>query len=189
MELTRCPWAKAPVEVDYHDREWCRPCHEDGMLFELLELEGFQAGLTWRLVLERRQALKAAFAGFDPAVLAGWGPEEEAAALAAPGVVKNRRKAHAAVVNARAFLKVREEFGTFDAYLWSWVEGRPRINRWTAPEQMPAQSPLSQALSADLKRRGFQFVGPVICYSYLQAAGLVDDHLVSCPWHSDHRKG
>lgn len=182
--MERCPWAKTPVEIEYHDREWCRPCHDDKALFELLELEGFQAGLTWRLVLERRAALNAAFAGFDPQILAGWGPEEEAAALSAPGMVKNRRKIHAAAVNARAFLKVQAEFGSFDAYLWSWAKDGPVVNAWERQDQMPAKTPLSEALSADLKRRGFQFVGPVICYSYLQAAGLVDDHLVSCPWHS-----
>ena len=184
MEPTRCPWARTPEEIAYHDTEWCRPCHDDRLLFELLELEGFQAGLSWRLILERRAALKAAYAGFDPAVLRAWGPEEEAVALAAPGVLKNRRKAHAAVVNAQAFLKVAEEFGSFDAYLWAWVEGKPIVNRWETPDQMPAQTALSQRFSADLKKRGFQFVGPVICYSYLQAAGLIDDHLVSCPWHS-----
>lgn len=187
MESVRCPWAKTQVEIEYHDNEWCVPCHDDRTLFELLELEGFQAGLTWRLVLERRQALNAALAGFDPAVLAAWGSEDEAAALTAPGMLKNRRKVHAAVVNARAFLQVQAEWGSFAGYLWSWVEGKPVVNSWTAPEQMPAQSPLSQTVSADLKKRGFQFAGPVICYSYLQAAGLIDDHLISCPWHGRGR--
>lgn len=179
----RCPWACTPLEIAYHDDEWCRPCHDEKKLFEFLELEGMQAGLSWRFILERRAAFNRVYAGFDPAVLARWGAADVERALAAPGVLKNRRKAESVVTNARAFLNVQEEWGSFDAYLWSWAEGTPRINRWTDQAQMPAESPLSAALSADLKKRGFRFVGPVICYSYLQAAGLVNDHLVSCPFY------
>ena len=160
-----------------------RPCRDDKALFELLELEGFQAGLTWRLILERRQALNAAFAGFDPAVLANWGEAEIAAALAAPGVIKNRSKARCAVTNARAFLQVQEEWGSFADYLWHWVDGVPVDHRLERTEDMPAEDDLSRRVSADLKKRGFRFVGPVIVYSYLQGAGLINDHLVTCPWH------
>ena len=187
-ETRRCPWARTEREIAYHDNEWCRPCRDDRTLFELLELEGFQAGLSWRLVLERRAALNAAFAGFDPAALAGWGEAEIAAALDAPGVIKNRSKARCAVTNARAFLKVREEWGSFAAYLWHWVDGVPVDHRLERPEDMPAQDGLSRRVSADLKRRGFRFVGPVIVYSYLQAAGLINDHLVTCPWHHKVRE-
>lgn len=184
--LTRCPWAKDALDQDYHDHQWGRPCHDDRALFELLELEGFQAGLSWHLILERREALRTAFAGFDPAVLASWTEADLAAALAAPGVIRNRAKVRCAVSNARAFLAVEAEFGSFDAYLWSWVEGQPILNHWTSSDQVPAQTPLSEALSRDLKKRGFRFVGPVIVYSYLQAAGLVNDHLTTCPWHPEH---
>ena len=183
-ETRRCPWAKSEHEIAYHDSEWCRPCRDDRALFELLELEGFQAGLTWRLILERREALRAAFAGFDPAALAGWGEAEITAALAAPGVIKNRSKARCAVTNARAFLKVQAEWGSFADYLWHWVDGVPVDHRIVRAEDMPAQDELSRRVSADLNRRGFRFAGPVIVYSYLQGAGLINDHLVTCPWHN-----
>jgi len=182
-QSARCPWARTDHEITYHDTEWCRPCHDDRALFELLELEGFQAGLSWGLILERRQALREAFAGFDPALLARWGDKDIQAALAAPGIIRNRAKARCAVSNAKAFLKVQAEWGSFDAYLWHWVEGRPIVNSWTSLDQVPAETELSRTVSADLRRRGFKFVGPVIVYSYLQAAGLINDHLVSCPWH------
>ena len=182
-EGARCPWAKTEHEILYHDTEWCRPCGDDRALFELLELEGFQAGLSWKLILERRAALRAAFADFEPAALAGWGEDEVEAALAAPGVIKNRSKARCAVTNARAFLAVAEEWGSFARYLWHWVDGVPVDHRLERPEDMPAEDDLSRRVSADLKKRGFRFVGPVIVYSYLQGAGLINDHLVTCPWH------
>lgn len=150
-----------------------------------LELEGFQAGLSWKLILERRAALRAAFADFEPAALAGWGEDEVEAALAAPGVIKNRSKARCAVTNARAFLAVAEEWGSFARYLWHWVDGVPVDHRLERPEDMPAEDDLSRRVSADLKKRGFRFVGPVIVYSYLQGAGLINDHLVTCPWHGE----
>lgn len=183
-QQARCPWARSELELAYHDGEWGRPLHDERALFALLELEGFQAGLSWKLILERRPALYAAFAGFDPEMLAQWGEEEIAQALAAPGVIKNRAKTRCAVTNARAFLEVQRQWGSFDAYLWSWVDGVPIVNRWESPDQVPAQTALSQALSADLKKRGFRFAGPVIVYSLMQAAGLVNDHLLSCPWHA-----
>ena len=198
-EGARCPWAKTEHEILYHDTEWCRPCRDDRALFELLELEGFQAGLSWKLILERRAALRAAFADFEPAALAGWGEDEveaalaapmlanlaPATALAAPGVIKNRSKARCAVTNARAFLAVAEEWGSFARYLWHWVDGVPVDHRLERPEDMPAEDDLSRRVSADLKKRGFRFVGPVIVYSYLQGAGLINDHLVTCPWHGE----
>ena len=168
-EGARCPWAKTEHEILYHDTEWCRPCRDDQALFELLELEGFQAGLSWKLILERRAALRAAFADFEPAALAGWGEDEVEAALAAPGVIKNRSKAR----------------GSFARYLWHWVDGVPVDHRLERPEDMPAEDDLSRRVSADLKKRGFRFVGPVIVYSYLQGAGLINDHLVTCPWHGE----
>ena len=184
-EGARGPWAKTEHEILYHDTEWCRPCRDDRALFELLELEGFQAGLSWKLILERRAALRAAFADFEPAALAGWGEDEVEAALAAPGVIKNRSKARCAVTNARAFLAVAEEWGSFARYLWHWVDGVPVDHRLERPEDMPAEDDLSRRVSADLKKRGFRFVGPVIVYSYLQGAGLINDHLVTCPWHGE----
>ena len=165
-ETRRCPWARSEHEAAYHDEEWCRPCRDDKALFELLELEGFQAGLTWRRILERR-----------------------AAALAAPGVIKNRSKARCAVTNARAFLQVQEEWGSFADYLWHWVDGVPVNHRLERTEDMPAEDDLSRRVSADLKKRGFRFVGPVIIYSYLQGAGLINDHLVTCPWHDRVQEG
>ena len=156
-----------------------------GMFRQLLELEGFQAGLSWKLILERRAALRAAFADFEPAALAVWGEDEVEAALAAPGVIKNRSKARCAVTNARAFLAVAEEWGSFARYLWHWVDGVPVDHRLERPEDMPAEDDLSRRVSADLKKRGFRFVGPVIVYSYLQGAGLINDHLVTCPWHGE----
>jgi len=183
----RCRWAnpKNPAYIAYHDGEWGVPLHDDRALFELLELEGFQAGLSWKLILERRAALRAAFADFEPAALAGWGEDEVEAALAAPGVIKNRSKARCAVTNARAFLAVAEEWGSFARYLWHWVDGVPVDHRLERPEDMPAEDDLSRRVSADLKKRGFRFVGPVIVYSYLQGAGLINDHLVTCPWHGE----
>ena len=174
----RCPWANTPLEIAYHDGEWGRPLHDERALFELLELEGFQAGLSWSLILERRAALREAFAGFNPEKLAAWGEEEVQKALAAPGVIRNRSKVHSAVTNAQAFLRVREEFGSFDAYLWGFAPGAPFRRAPGAP--VPAQTPLSQEISRDLRRRGMKFVGPVIVYSFLQSVGVVHDHAADC---------
>lgn len=184
-EGARCPWAKTEHEILYHDTEWCRPCRDDRALFELLELEGFQAGLSWKLILERRAALRAAFADFEPAALAGWGEDEVEAALAAPGVIKNRSKARCAVTNARAFLAVAEEWGSFARYLWHWVDGVPGGPPAGAAGGHARRGRPVRRVSADLKKRGFRFVGPVIVYSYLQGAGLINDHLVTCPWHGE----
>lgn len=186
---TRCPWANTPLEIAYHDAEWGRPLHDERALFELLELEGFQAGLSWSLILERREAMRAAFEGFDPVRLAAWGDEEVQRALTAPGVIRNRSKVASAVINAKAFLRVQGEFGSFDAYLWGWTEGKQLEGRLERMEETPAQTELSRALSQDLKKRGFKFVGPVIVYSLMQAAGLVNDHLLSCPWWEECGRG
>ncbi|MDL2260161.1 DNA-3-methyladenine glycosylase I [Deltaproteobacteria bacterium OttesenSCG-928-K17] len=179
----RCPWAKSELEADYHDREWGRPEHNDARLFEMLILEGMQAGLSWSIILKKREAMRLAFDGFDPRKMAEYGPAKEAELLANPDILRSRTKIAALSLNAGAFLKVADEFGSFAAYLWAFVDGRPVVNHWSAPDQVPAETELSRALSRDLKKRGFKFVGPVICYAYLQAVGLVNDHLISCDHH------
>ena len=183
MEQTRCPWAKTPEEIDYHDHEWGRPVHDDRALFELLVLEGMQAGVSWHIILRKREALRRAFGGFDPRVVAGYGPDRLETLMADPGILRNRTKLRCAFSNAAAFLRVQEEFGSFDRYLWGWVDGAPIVNHPQSMADLPAQTPLSEAISADLKRRGFKFAGPVIVYAYLQSAGLVNDHMAWCPLH------
>ena len=179
MTRPRCAWCGTdPLYVDYHDREWGVPAHDDRHLFELLILEGAQAGLSWITVLRKREAYRRAFAGFDPAEVAGFGPERVAALLQDPGIVRNRLKVAAAVTNAGAFLAVQREFGSFDGYLW---RGRgPLVNRWQGQGEIPAVTPEAEALSRDLRRRGFKFVGPTIMYAFMQAAGVVDDHVLGC---------
>jgi DNA-3-methyladenine glycosylase I len=177
----RCPWAGTdPLYLAYHDEEWGVPVHDDRTLFEFLLLEGAQAGLSWITILRKRDAYRRAFAGFDPAAVAAFDEAKIAALLADPGIVRNRLKVNAAVGNARAFLAVQREFGSFDAYVWGFVGGQPIVNTWTTLAEVPAETAASRALSADLKRRGFRFVGPTIMYAYMQAVGLVNDHLVSC---------
>ena len=182
--MNRCPWAEAELQHDYHDTEWGVPSHDDRHLFEMLILEGAQAGLSWATILARRDHYRAAYDGFDPAAVARYGEARQARLLADPGLIRNRLKIAASVVNARAFLAVQAEFGSFDRHLWSFVGGRPVVNRWTASSQVPARTAVSDALSKDLKRRGFKFVGSTICYALMQATGLVNDHLVSCPRHA-----
>ena len=174
----RCSWVNLanPLYVAYHDLEWGVPCHDDRALFELLVLEGFQAGLSWECVLNKREAFRAAFDGFDPRAVAGYGAEKVAELMANPGIVRNRRKIEAAAANARAFLQVRGEFGSFDAYLWAFVGGQPVAEDCSEH----TTSPLGDRVSADLRRRGFKFVGPVIAYSFLQATGVVCGHERSC---------
>jgi DNA-3-methyladenine glycosylase I len=182
--VLRCPWAEAELQHDYHDTEWGVPSHDDRHLFEMLLLEGAQAGLSWATILARREHYRAAYDQFDPAAVARYDERKQARLLADPGLIRNRLKIAASVVNARAFLAVQAEFGSFDRYLWGFVGGRPVVNRWTASSQVPARSAVSDVLSKDLKRRGFKFVGSTICYAYLQATGRVNDHLVSCPRHA-----
>ncbi len=177
----RCAWADSgPLYLAYHDREWGVPVHDDRLLFEFLTLEGAQAGLSWITILRKREAYRAAFAGFDPEEVARFDGAKVAELLANPSIVRNRLKVESAITNARAFLKVREEFGTFDAYLWRFVEGKPIRNAWRSVAEIPASTPVSDALSRDLKRRGFRFVGSTICYAHMQAVGMVNDHAVDC---------
>jgi DNA-3-methyladenine glycosylase I len=166
--------------LEYHDAEWGLPQHDDRALFELLILEGAQAGLSWQTILRKRAAYRAAFDDFAPAAVALYDDARRATLLANPGIVRNARKIDAAIQNAQAFLRVQAEFGTFDRYLWRFVEGKPIQNTWTAPEQIPASTSLSDALSRDLKHRGFAFVGTTICYAFMQATGLVNDHTTDC---------
>jgi DNA-3-methyladenine glycosylase I len=178
---TRCGWAGSdPLYVAYHDEEWGVPEHDERRLFEFLVLEGAQAGLSWLTILKKRENYRKAFAGFDPRRVARFDSHKVAALLADPGIVRNRMKINAAIRNARAFLEVQREHGTFDAYIWQFVGGAPRRNAWRALRDVPARTPEAEAMSRDLKRRGFGFVGPTICYAFMQATGMVNDHLVSC---------
>jgi DNA-3-methyladenine glycosylase I len=176
----RCAWARDPLDVRYHDEEWGVPVHDDRILFEFLVLEGAQAGLSWLTILKKREGYRRAFAAFDPAAVARFTGARVERLLANPDIVRNRAKVEATVRNARAFLDVQGEHGTFDAYLWRFVGGRPTRSAWTSLRQVPAETEASRALSADLGRRGFRFVGPTICYALMQAVGMVNDHLVGC---------
>jgi DNA-3-methyladenine glycosylase I len=180
-DITRCEWAGSdPAMVAYHDTEWGVPVHHDPTHFEFLVLEGAQAGLSWSTILKRRAGYRKAFADFDAAKVARFTPARVEKLLLDTGIIRNRAKVEATVRNARAFLAVQEEFGSFDAYIWGFVGGRPIVNRWRRMGQLPATSAESDALSKDLRRRGFGFVGPTIVYAHLQAAGLVNDHVVQC---------
>jgi DNA-3-methyladenine glycosylase I len=164
----------------YHDEEWGVPVHDDKRHFELLILEGAQAGLSWRTVLRKREGYRRAFAGFDPAVVACFGEGRIEALLEDPGIIRNRLKVQSAVRNARAFLRIQDEFGTFERFVWEYTDGVPRRNEWRSLSDIPAETGASRALSRDLKKRGFRFVGPTIMYAYMQAAGLVNDHVIGC---------
>ena len=180
-DTVRCPWPGVdPLYRKYHDEEWGVPLHDDLKLFEFLVLEGMQAGLSWSTVLRKRENFRRLFAGFDPERVALFDSRRIELLLQDPSIIRNRRKVEGAVTNARAFLKVSEEFGSFDEYIWRFVQGRPLINRWESLSQLPATSPESILLSKDLVARGFKFVGPTICYAHMQATGMVNDHLVSC---------
>jgi DNA-3-methyladenine glycosylase I len=179
-DLKRCDWATTPLGIAYHDAEWGVPVHDDRRLFEFLILEGAQAGLSWETILKKRDAYRAAFDGFDPKIVAAYDRRKIAKLLANPGIVRNRLKIHASVQNAAAFLEVQREFGSFDTYLWDFVGGDPKQNRFRIQGQVPASTELSDRLSKDLKRRGFNFVGSTICYAFMQAVGIVNDHLTSC---------
>src|SRR6185503_9134374 len=177
----RCPWGTGdPLNLAYHDTEWGVPIHDDRHLFELLCLEGAQAGLAWITILRKRDGYRLAFEGWDPARIAAYGPEDEARLLADPGIVRNGAKIRSVIGNARAYLELANAPGAFDRYLWSFVGGAPIVNRWTSLGGVPAETDESRALSRDLKKRGFSFVGPTIVYAFMQSAGLVNDHLVSC---------
>jgi DNA-3-methyladenine glycosylase I len=176
--LVRCRWAKNPMNIAYHDEEWGVPLHDDRKWFELLILEGAQAGLSWDTVLRKRQRYREVFDGFDPEKVAGYGAKKVRQLLSDPGIIRNRLKIAATISNAQAFLKMQQEFGTFDAYVWRFVNGAPKQNAWK--RKLPARTKESDALSKDLTQRGFRFVGSTICYALMQATGLVNDHAVAC---------
>jgi DNA-3-methyladenine glycosylase I len=178
---TRCHWVGAePIYVEYHDTEWGVPIHDDRKLFEFLVLEGAQAGLSWLTILRKRENYRAAFADFDAEAVARFNRRSVERLLLDPGIVRNRQKVEAAIANARAFLAVREEFGSFDRYVWRFVGGVPIQGRWRSTREVPAKTPESEALSKDLVARGFKFVGPTICYAHMQATGMVNDHQLDC---------
>ena len=184
-EKRRCPWAMAsPRMMHYHDTKWGREEHRDSELYAMLILEGAQAGLSWATILEKEENYREIFEGLDPAKVAEYGPEKEDEILSCTGIIRNRRKIHSAVVNARAFLQVQKEFGTFDRYIWGFTEGKVIDHRLERTEDMPPASDLSERISRDLKKRGFTFVGPVIVYSYLQSIGIINDHLLSCEFRN-----
>jgi DNA-3-methyladenine glycosylase I len=183
----RCGWAKGEIYERYHDTEWGVPLHDDHALFEFLVLEGAQAGLSWSTILNKRENYRKAFARFDPRKVARYDERKIAALLEDPGIVRNRLKVRAAVTNAKAFLEVQKEFGTFDAYIWRFVGGKPLQNRWRELKELPARTPESDAMSKDLIKRGFTFVGSTICYAHMQATGMVNDHLVTCFRHRELR--
>ena len=178
--MGRCEWAKGEPNISYHDSVWGVPEHDDRRLFEFLVLEGAQAGLSWTTILKRRGAYRRAFSGFDPAAVAGYGPGDRARLLADPGIIRNRMKVDSAINNARRFLEVQGEFGSFDRYLWGFVGHKQIKNRFRRHSEIPATSPVSEEMSRDLRGRGFTFVGPVICYALMQAVGMVNDHTAGC---------
>jgi len=186
----RCNWVPEdnPLYVDYHDTEWGVPTHDDRELFELLTLEGAQAGLAWITILRKREGYRAAFAGFDPAAIARFTSRDVERLMDDAGIVRNRLKIESAVNNAARVLEVQEELGSLDAYLWSFVEGTPIVGTWRTSAEIPAETAESRALSKDLKRRGFRFVGPTVCYAFMQATGLVDDHALDCFRRTDRAR-
>jgi DNA-3-methyladenine glycosylase I len=178
--MKRCEWAATEASIAYHDGEWGVPLHDDIRLFEFLVLEGAQAGLSWETILKKRENYRRAFDRFDPKRIAAYDDRKIDELLANPGIVRNRMKIHAAIQNAKACLAVQSEFGSFDAYVWDFVGGTPIKNRWRSLGEIPSRSPEAETLSKDLKRRGFGFVGPTICYAFMQAVGMVNDHTVGC---------
>ena len=184
LECKRCPWCLgSQLYRDYHDREWGVPVRDDRLLFEFLILEGAQAGLSWSTILQRRESYRAAFDNFDAAKIARYGAREKKRLLADPGIIRNRLKVEATVANAKAFLAVQSQFGSFSAYLWQFVNHQPLVNNWKTSSEVPAETAESNAMSRDLKKRGFRFVGPTICYAFMQAVGMVNDHLLECFRH------
>ena len=180
-----CEWAVSDLAKAYHDKEWGVPVHDDRKLFEFIVLDGAQAGLSWETILKKREAYRAAFDNFEPAIVACYGDDKIAELLGNAGIVRNRLKINSAVRNASAYLKVQEEFGSFDTYIWGFVDGRPIVNHYKVLREIPAYTAESDAMSKDLKARGFNFVGTIIYYAFMQAAGLVNDHVVNCPRHAE----
>ena len=186
----RCAWVNPddPYYVEYHDKEWGVPVHDDNRLFEMLVLEGAQAGLNWKTILVKREGYRRAFAGFDPKKVASFDRKRVERLLQDTGIIRNRLKVESAVTNAKALLSIQKEFGSFDAYIWSFVGGKPIRNKWRSPSQIPAVTPEATRMSKDLINRGFRFVGPTICYAFMQAVGMVNDHVVGCFRHSEIRR-
>lgn len=179
--ITRCEWAGSdPLMVAYHDQEWGVPSHDDRRLFEFLLLEGAQAGLSWKTILDKRDNYRLAFDNFDPLRISNYGEEKVRELLSDPGIVRNKLKITSTILNAQKFLEIQDEFGSFDVYIWDFVGGKPIQNSWRSLSEIPAQSVESEAMSADLKKRGFKFVGATICYAFMQAVGMVNDHVVDC---------
>jgi DNA-3-methyladenine glycosylase I len=183
-DAQRCTWAKSPLMTQYHDLEWGVPINDDQMLFEFLILEGAQAGLSWETVLKKRQTYREVFDNFDAARVARYQSKKIEKLMEEAGIIRNRLKINAAVENAQAFLAVQDEFGSFNDYIWQFVNGKPRLNRWKSMSDVPASAPESDAMSRDLKKRKFKFVGTTICYAFMQATGMVNDHIISCFRHS-----
>ena len=183
--MPRCAWATTEPAITYHDKEWGVPAHDDRVLFEFLILEGAQAGLSWNIILKKRENYRKALDKFRPEKIARYGKRDVQRLLRNNGIVRNRLKIAATIENAKRFLEVRKEFGSFDAYLWSFVGGKPIQNRWRTLPDVPARTAESDAMSRDLVRRGFKFVGSTICYAFMQATGMVNDHLVTCPRHAE----
>jgi DNA-3-methyladenine glycosylase I len=181
----RCHWARNVLNIPYHDEEWGVPLHDDNKLFEFVVLEGAQAGLSWDTILMKRQRYREVFDGFDAEKVSRYGKKKVRELLSDAGIIRNRMKIDAAIGNARAFLQVQKEFATFDAYLWRFVDGRPKQNAWRTHKRVPAKTPESDAMSKDLKQRGFRFVGSTICYALMQATGMVNDHVVGCFRHKE----
>jgi DNA-3-methyladenine glycosylase I len=187
--MKRCGWVTSdPIYMKYHDREWGVPLHDDRKLFELLILEGVQAGLSWLTILKRRETYRIAYDGFDPAAIAQWDRTKVDLLLKDSGIIRNKLKVEAAIANARAFLKVIDECESFDTFIWSFVDGKPIQNSWHKTDQIPPTTPESDRMSKELKRRGFKFVGPTICYAFMQAVGMVNDHIIDCFRYEPVRK-
>ncbi|HEY8095676.1 MAG TPA: DNA-3-methyladenine glycosylase I [Methylobacter sp.] len=187
--MKKCTWAlSSPNEEQYHDLEWGVPVHDDRLLFEFLILEGAQAGLSWSTILNKREGYRLAFDNFDAETVAGYDDKKINELLANPAIVRNKLKINAAVINAQAYLKVQQDFGSFDGYIWQFVDGKPLHNAWKSHADIPASTPASELMSKDLKKRGFKFVGSTICYAYMQATGMVNDHTIDCYRHAEIKK-
>jgi len=184
MEVKRCSWAKKDVDIAYHDNEWGKPVHDDNLLFEILILEGMQAGLSWTTILNKRESMRIAFDGFNPQIIAEYSTEKKEELLLNPSIIRNKAKINALVTNAKAFLRIQEEYGAFNNYIWKFVDNHPIVNKWTDLSQVPVNTEISERISKDLYARGFKFIGSTICYAFMQAVGMVNDHMVWCEQYS-----
>lgn len=185
LQDKRCPWAKAVIDIEYHDAAWGKPVHNDGLLFEMIILEGMQAGLSWNTILNKRESMRAAFDEFNPYIIAGYSGDKKEELLQNPGIIRNKAKINALVSNAQAFLRIKEAYGSFDRYIWGFVSNQPIVNTWTEMSQVPAKTEISNAMSKDLSAHGFKFVGSTICYAFMQAVGMVNDHMVWCKQYNN----